>query len=782
MFCFTPQTGRRSVTTVPSESESPQCSQSEMARPQFALVPSSLAGPPMGWTTQDVKCWLEFCVKEFSLRPIAFDKFDLNGKALLLLTRTDFIERAPHAGDILYNVFQRLLQQEGPGYLRSPIFMPTPFISPGTEILPRPLPAPSARTVCIPIRPRPQTPICSSNHINNNNNNNNNNNATYPAPGNIILSVGEDNHFGPGVPASMLSPAPSEKCSSDADSANNESGHSPHGSDHEMDYDENMDFDPGRDLKYDISDQNDEGVCRLLWEFIYQLLQDDKWSELVSWESVDELTFRIQNPTNLADAWGKQKNRSNMTYEKLSRALRYYYKMNIIKKVQGKRLTYKFLQHPATIRKGQRGARPHSSKTLTSRESETEPTSTETVTPDSSTFISCCSISTPSSSTATTPPSHIYSGILASPKREFISDEPPELNTAQYEAKGNHFLRSCPEIKGTNQILSSFIVQDVTSPGPSETAQNTARSPSVSPGKHLLAMQKCQDKFCNANETSEQGNQDTECRSQLTLLNSSPEINRRHWMLSSTEAHKKPISNLWLIREPLRDDCQKFSSTEEKLNFSTFSERNISRQNSLQDTAQDRDMYFSPSASPLRLANSPRQMAPLLFTAKNHNDTVHGFLNSNDSFQHHHLNTYSRSFNHTSAHSSYTRDQFRPNQTSPERYRNPQPNPHTDHPAAIFSYPPDVSVHCAQDPFQIKHALKRESYDQDQEVPEDLSMKQIMEQDGLGKKVKSESDLLLVSKLKDVNRDSPQSCSADSAYGSDRAEFGKDASNDELHE
>jgi len=41
--------------------------------------------------------------------------------------------------------------------------------------------------------------------------------------------------------------------------------------------------------------------------------------------------------------WGQQKNRTNMTYEKLSRALRYYYRMNIIKKVSGKRLTYKYV-------------------------------------------------------------------------------------------------------------------------------------------------------------------------------------------------------------------------------------------------------------------------------------------------------------------------------------------------------------------------------------------------------------------------------------------------------
>ena len=84
--------------------------------------------------------------------------------------------------------------------------------------------------------------------------------------------------------------------------------------------------------------------CRLLWEFIYQLLEEKTAAScsLVAWETDgSDLVFRILNPTGLADMWGQQKNRSNMTYEKLSRALRYYYRMNIIKKVQGKRLTYK---------------------------------------------------------------------------------------------------------------------------------------------------------------------------------------------------------------------------------------------------------------------------------------------------------------------------------------------------------------------------------------------------------------------------------------------------------
>ncbi|CAG5131088.1 unnamed protein product, partial [Candidula unifasciata] len=188
----TDSTGRPSPIQAEYLPACDHSSQGEMARPQVALVPSHLATPPMLWTPHDVKSWLEFCVKEFSLRPVCLDKFDLNGKALLLLTRTDFIERAPHAGDILYNVFQRLLQQEGPAYLRSPIFLPAPahFLSPGADTLPRPLPAQNGRSLYIPIRPQPQAPVCSSIS-----------NATCSNSGSLIFSVDEETSTGgPGVP------------------------------------------------------------------------------------------------------------------------------------------------------------------------------------------------------------------------------------------------------------------------------------------------------------------------------------------------------------------------------------------------------------------------------------------------------------------------------------------------------------------------------------------------------------------------------------------------------
>ncbi|KAM7354596.1 uncharacterized protein ACRADG_006206 [Cochliomyia hominivorax] len=47
----------------------------------------------------------------------------------------------------------------------------------------------------------------------------------------------------------------------------------------------------------------------------------------------------------VAKLWGERKAKPNMNYDKLSRALRYYYDKNIMTKVHGKRYAYKFDFH-----------------------------------------------------------------------------------------------------------------------------------------------------------------------------------------------------------------------------------------------------------------------------------------------------------------------------------------------------------------------------------------------------------------------------------------------------
>lgn len=50
-------------------------------------------------------------------------------------------------------------------------------------------------------------------------------------------------------------------------------------------------------------------------------------------------------------------NRVNMTYEKMSRALRHYYKLNIIRKEPGQKLLFRFLKLPGKPA-GDQGSRP----------------------------------------------------------------------------------------------------------------------------------------------------------------------------------------------------------------------------------------------------------------------------------------------------------------------------------------------------------------------------------------------------------------------------------------
>ena len=61
-----------------------------------------------------------------------------------------------------------------------------------------------------------------------------------------------------------------------------------------------------------------------LWEFLLELLLDENSMNLISWTNY-EGEFRLHQSEEVARLWGLRKKRNNMNYDKLSRALRYYY-------------------------------------------------------------------------------------------------------------------------------------------------------------------------------------------------------------------------------------------------------------------------------------------------------------------------------------------------------------------------------------------------------------------------------------------------------------------------
>lgn len=81
---------------------------------------------------------------------------------------------------------------------------------------------------------------------------------------------------------------------------------------------------------------------RLLWDFLQQLLNDthQRFTGFIAWKNQEMGVFKIVDPPGLAKLWGIQKNHLSMNYDKMSRALRYYYRVNILRKVQGERHCY----------------------------------------------------------------------------------------------------------------------------------------------------------------------------------------------------------------------------------------------------------------------------------------------------------------------------------------------------------------------------------------------------------------------------------------------------------
>ncbi|CAL8288713.1 unnamed protein product [Merluccius merluccius] len=81
-----------------------------------------------------------------------------------------------------------------------------------------------------------------------------------------------------------------------------------------------------------------------LWQFLLELLSDSNNATIITWEGTNG-EFKMTDPDEVAKRWGERKSKPNMNYDKLSRALRYYYDKNIMTKVHGKRYAYKFDFH-----------------------------------------------------------------------------------------------------------------------------------------------------------------------------------------------------------------------------------------------------------------------------------------------------------------------------------------------------------------------------------------------------------------------------------------------------
>ncbi|XP_073694328.1 transcription factor ETV6 isoform X3 [Garra rufa] len=378
---------------------------------------------PVFWSREDVCQWLRWAEREFALRPISSASFQMNGKALLLLTKEDFRYRSPHSGDVLYELLQHILKQRKPHSLSSPYFPIGSFHSLNDAPLqthkleetvrrpPRATDSHSLQPPTIELRHRsrsphhPPAPLRSAEDLQQASSQLPDSNHHLPedvyplsvspatanghcalprdaqrsgspcqeeaAPPRVIqlmpsaimhplLSPGRgpnpgDFRHGRGTPQENGREGKQHNAVHYASHGLNLAAHQTplqlplqderHYRNHII-----MPVSPPEEQATPIGRIAD---CRLLWDYVYQLLSDSRYENYIRWEDRDTKVFRIMDPNGLARLWGNHKNRTNMTYEKMSRALRHYYKLNIIRKEPGQRLLFRFMKTPDEIMSGQ---------------------------------------------------------------------------------------------------------------------------------------------------------------------------------------------------------------------------------------------------------------------------------------------------------------------------------------------------------------------------------------------------------------------------------------------
>lgn len=373
-------------------------------------MPANLAVDPRHWSREDVAAFLRWFEREFELPTIDLSKFCMNGKALCMLNKSDLADRAPGAGDILHNTLQFLLRDAPPQMPQSPLTPHHPLLSPspltaGHQTSPWPMmnpdlhnfshilhnggsvtlsPAPSEQSGGSPRHPDSASITSNTHHSSgastgsghsgsHSDSEDSTRDSSSPQrsplpphsamsafPAHALASLKHLSDYQRAAAAAAAAAAVSRTQLQESNQTHQrESQQQPqlHTQHHTQQHTQPQHHTQPQQTQQQSEQPREEPVetgtnGRLLWDFLQQLLNDsqERYNRYIAWKNRSTGVFKIVDPPGLARLWGIQKNHLSMNYDKMSRALRYYYRVNILRKVQGERHCYQFLRNPSELK------------------------------------------------------------------------------------------------------------------------------------------------------------------------------------------------------------------------------------------------------------------------------------------------------------------------------------------------------------------------------------------------------------------------------------------------
>ncbi|CAB4068660.1 ETV6_7 [Lepeophtheirus salmonis] len=332
-------------------------------------LPGGLTCDPRSWSREDVNLFLRYCEREFDLEKIDMDKFQMNGKALCLLNKIDLAERCAGAGDVIHNILQMLIRECA--VPSSPLTPrpPNSLINPSSPALPLsphawPLFAPGAgsdgfHNLSHLISQANSVTLSPSPSIDSQNSSpklfppmppslsGGNESSSSVSSGGITsihqLYPPRSTQNSNSIPSAIITNSVGG-CFNNNNNINNSNNRSASSS-----HSDSEDSDPLRSPSRPPRSPKESSTSNTPSSSTNVTSNNNNSKN----EETPELNTNgrlFGSSRTLQNSGEFKKNHLSMNYDKMSRALRYYYRVNILRKVQGERHCYQFLRNPSELK------------------------------------------------------------------------------------------------------------------------------------------------------------------------------------------------------------------------------------------------------------------------------------------------------------------------------------------------------------------------------------------------------------------------------------------------